>query len=119
MSNKNYKLINIEYIDAELKRLKFEYDWASTRGGAYYKGAMDALENLKERLILPKVTKSYNVKEKAISFAKFLMKKKLHRGRSMYDTEIYWPKQYNAMLGELAKNGDKLYKEFINAKNDE
>ena len=52
-------------------------------------------------------------KKIAIEFAKYLSQQTLTKSCSMDDKEIYWPKTYQLMYGDLLKNSDNIFDNFL------
>jgi len=54
--------------------------------------------------------------EVAIEFAKYLMQKDVTKFKAgkRFTIETYLPKEYDLMRASLIKDGEKLFKEFVN-----
>lgn len=69
-------------------------------------------ENIKVKFEQDK-KKVYEIKLMAIEFAKYILNQKITKRTSMNESEEYWPSEFQLMLGELLKNGDDVFSEFI------
>jgi hypothetical protein len=74
--------------------------------------------NLKRAFIAGVEFAEPKVEEIAIEFAKYLFSSKITKYKSISKLEKYIPPEFNLMKGELIKNGNNVFKEFLKQRNE-